>query len=95
MSERDSLQLYFAELVREYHRRADEFDARVCTGRTKHGVSVPRTSEERCQMNRHARKLRELLQARAVAEHQLTFNECDRYWHDAMVSDATSEVKPE
>lgn len=54
-------------LVKEYHRRCEEFDQKACTGHVKNGVILPSNWDEYCVIQNHARQVWDELYPAAAA----------------------------
>lgn len=59
---------YLKSIGAEYHRRAEEYDRKVCTGPIINGSVMPSSNTELQLINRHARSLLMELKERARME---------------------------
>ena len=65
---KDSSDGYLKSIAAEYHRRAEEFDRKVCTGPIIMNHIMPASNTELIMINRHANSLLEELKERASRE---------------------------
>lgn len=54
------------ELAEEYHKRCNEYDNQICTGKNHRGEKVPETTYQYADIVNNARKVRQELEARAL-----------------------------
>ena len=59
---------YLKSIAAEYHRRAEEYDRKVCTGQIINGSVMPSSNTELQMINRHANSLLKELKERASRE---------------------------
>ena len=65
---KDSSDGYLKSIAAEYHRRAEEYDRKVCTGPIINGSVMPASNTELIMINRHTNSLLEELKERASRE---------------------------
>ena len=69
---------YLKSIAAEYHRRADEYDRKVCTGQIINGSIMPSSNTELQMINRHANSLLKELKERARIEFGIDGSEVTR-----------------
>ena len=69
---------YLKSIAAEYHRRAEEYDIKVCTGQIINGSVMPSSNAELRLINRHANSLLKELKERARIEFGIDGREVTR-----------------
>ena len=69
---------YLKSIAAEYHRRAEEYDRKVCTGQIINGSIMPSSNTELQMINRHANSLLKELKERARIEFGIDGSEVTR-----------------
>ena len=70
--------VYLKSIAAEYHRRAEEYDRKVCTGQIINGSVMPSSNIEFQMINRHANSLLKELKERASIEFGIDGGEVTR-----------------